>query len=462
MMVDKRKEYDKFTKDAQILEELPYRTFLATATLIRILVVASRQIVFTSQLIKSKETGCLYTPTFSIDHDDVPVVKDPVRALVHIGGWVIMPRGTGSQVIYAAEINPGGSIPTYLIEKTADIQVLVIAAMRDYMIKIEGSRPPGERRKQEETKTYEVEKSEPLNVLVKKDVVEEPAQNINQTTTTFTQQSEPKTNGVVEEDKEEDIDTSVGLKSGLSKKEASKYQTPEELEMDVSFCNLTDADTIDPILNRTDLPEADKEYLILGRKIAFDLLKEINGPYKKQKPAKKIGVFTRDNDKGMGNTVLGIGELPFNIETVAEILLDEKQRKNFDDMLQEGTILKQLEHMTFLFYITFKRVLILSPRDFVCCGSQVKFKNGIQVFPVTSIELDDQPENKKFIRASLFIGGFVLIPKGEDNTLCYYYNRADMKGTIPEFVLKQGATMQALLLHKLREYMIKKEKKAKK
>ena len=189
------------------------------------------------------------------------------------------------------------------------------------------------------------------------------------------------------------------------------------------------------------------------------MLNEINGPYKELKGKKKVEIFVRDNEPGQGQSVLGIGEIPFNIQDVSDVLLDETQRKKFDDMLDTGTILNEYEHMTFVIYITFKRILILSPRDFMCYGSMVKFKNGMIVFPVKSFDRDDKPVTKKYVRASLFIGGWVLLPKGENNTLCYYYNRADMGGSIPEFVMKQGASMQAILIQKLRDYMIKKAKK---
>ena len=63
--------------------------------------------------------------------------------------------------------------------------------------------------------------------------------------------------------------------------------------------------------------------------------------------------------------MLGIGDIPFSIEKILEVLVDEKQRNNFDDMIENGVIIKRLEHMTFLIYITFKRFLILSPRDFI-------------------------------------------------------------------------------------------------
>ena len=50
------------------------------------------------------------------------------------------------------------------------------------------------------------------------------------------------------------------------------------------------------------------------------------------------------------------------------------------------------------------------------------------MLPVYSIEYPDVPETKKYIRAQLHIGGWLLKSIDENNTLAYYYNRADMKG----------------------------------
>mmetsp|Transcript_19248 Transcript_19248/g.22294 ORF Transcript_19248/g.22294 Transcript_19248/m.22294 type:complete len:173 (-) Transcript_19248:81-599(-) len=171
----------------------------------------------------------------------------------------------------------------------------------------------------------------------------------------------------------------------------------------------------------------------------------MNGPYKQLKSQKDIQIFSRDNGKD-GQSVLGIGTIPFNIDKITEILLDEKQRTNFDDMLEKGTIINQYDPMTFQIYITFKRFLILSPRDFVMCGAFVKFDDGTYVFPTYSIDHPDYPEVKNYIRVLLHIGGWVLKPIDDNNTLCYYYNRADMKGTIPDFIIKQGVSKQTLLI----------------
>ena len=159
--VDVRSEYDRFTDYAQIIEELPYRTFLAYAKIKQILVVASRDIVFTSQIITSKKTKTVYTPTYSFEHPDYPAKKEPIRANVLIGGWVMVKKDEGCQVVYAVEIDPQGSLPKFLIEKTADIQIMIVSGLKKYMDKTEKNNPElvprypkeSEGEEQEEVKT---------------------------------------------------------------------------------------------------------------------------------------------------------------------------------------------------------------------------------------------------------------------------------------------------------------------
>lgn len=137
---------------------------------------------------------------------------------------------------------------------------------------------------------------------------------------------------------------------------------PEELGINMNFTNLTEDQCLEKI-DPDSLGEG-KEYILMARKATFDLFKEMYGPYNRLKAQKDIDIFTRDNGKD-GQSVLGVGEIPFGIDEVAEILLDDKQRKNFDEMLDEGTIMNEYDHMTFVIYITFKRIMILSPRDFM-------------------------------------------------------------------------------------------------
>lgn len=179
--VDTRKEYDEFTENAKIIEELPHRTFLAYAKIKKVLVVASRDILFVSQIVTSKKTNTMYTPTYSFVHPEFPPQKDPIRAEVLIGGWVMVRRGEGCQVIYASEIDLKGSIPKFLVEKSADIQVMVVSGLRNYMVKIENSNPeyipkyPNEEEEvQEEEKVVApktpVHQSAPEPLLKQKDV----------------------------------------------------------------------------------------------------------------------------------------------------------------------------------------------------------------------------------------------------------------------------------------------------
>jgi len=87
-----------------------------------------------TQFIKDNDTGIVYTPTFSIDHPDFPEKKEPVRASILLGGWILIPTKTGCSTVYCAEINPNGNIPKSLIKFSADLQGKIVSNLKTYMI----------------------------------------------------------------------------------------------------------------------------------------------------------------------------------------------------------------------------------------------------------------------------------------------------------------------------------------
>eukprot|EP00344_Euplotes_crassus_P001101 CAMPEP_0197006980 /NCGR_PEP_ID=MMETSP1380-20130617/38317_1 /TAXON_ID=5936 /ORGANISM="Euplotes crassus, Strain CT5" /LENGTH=921 /DNA_ID=CAMNT_0042426863 /DNA_START=160 /DNA_END=2922 /DNA_ORIENTATION=+ len=421
---DIRHEYDKYTDSAFIIKETDHRTILAYAKIKKVLVVSSRDLTFATQLITSKQCKTLYCPTYSIELDDHPPREGSIRAALPIGGWVLMetPEG-GCKAVYASEIDFKGNIPKFMLEKSADIQVAVLTSLKKYMMDKEGvkegqvwKRPASEKLPDQEPTSNLKEITPPVKINY----------SIDQNSTSNDVNKGTIQNSSDQNSVEESKGESKYFSIPLDLKTKTKKGTPEELGFSATFASLTDKDFLEEIPEET----KGRDYIILAREEALRLCKEINGEFVKVKPSKEVGIFTRDNGD-QGNSVLGVGEIPYNIDTIAEVLCDEKQRKGFDDLLDEAEIIEELPHMTFLMYVKFKKVLILSARDFVCCGAFIKFKDGTYAFPTFSIEREDRPEDKKLIRAHLFCGGWVLRALDENRTMAYYYNRADMKGTIP-------------------------------
>ena len=70
----------------------------------------------------------------SIEHPDFPIKENPVRATVHLAGWILIPNKNGCDTVYVAEVNPNGNIPKSLIKFSADLQGKVVAGLKAYMV----------------------------------------------------------------------------------------------------------------------------------------------------------------------------------------------------------------------------------------------------------------------------------------------------------------------------------------
>ena len=368
---DIRHEYDKYTDEAFIIDEAEHRTLIVYAKIKKIMVVSSRDLTFATQLITSKKLKTMYTPTYSIELPDYPPIKKAVRAEMPNGGWVIMetPDG-GSTVVYVSELDFKGSLPKFLIEKTADVQVSILTALKKYMIAQMGvkegevwKRPVDENVKGQST----VAKIEPYQEVLAKEKSNKSSgskdtKDVESTEETKNEKNNDKiqkeaASSSLEELKVENkyFDLHLDLKNKV------KSGTPEELGFDASFASLTEDDFIDQVSEDIE----GKEMVLKAREQTLNLFKEINGTFDKLKTSKEIAIFTKDHGKE-GNSVLGIGEIPFNIDKIAEILSDEKQRKLFDNLFDNAEIIEELPNSTLLVYVKFKKVLILSARDFVC------------------------------------------------------------------------------------------------
>lgn len=389
---DIRHEYDKYTDHAKIITETDHRTILAYAKIKKYMIVSPRDLVFATQLITSKECGVLYCPSYSVELAEYPPNKDAVRAQLPLGGWILMnaPEG-GCKAIYASEINFGGSIPKFMLEKSADVQVAILTNLRDYMMKKEGVKP-GEVWKRPASEAVPSNPSSPsLGDTSASDTNQDIADKTKSDVISTTLQASSLSSGEESKTASKYFDISVDLKN------KTKVGSAKDMGFDASFGDLTEDDFAEAI------PEdvKGKEHILLCRKKVFQLFEEINGEFTRLSPSKEVAIFTRDNGEE-GTSVLGIGTIPFNIDKIADVLIDEQQRAGFDEMLKEAKILEELPLQTFIMWCRFKKVVVVSSRDFVCCGAFIKFKDGTYAFPTFSIEGDYVAEDPKFVRAHLF------------------------------------------------------------
>ena len=88
----------------------------------RVMIVSPRDFSLCTVVLKDKESGIVFTPFCTIDHPKFPETKAPIRATVHLGGWVLIPKEDGTtKTIYITEIDFSGNIPKGMIKMGADL-----------------------------------------------------------------------------------------------------------------------------------------------------------------------------------------------------------------------------------------------------------------------------------------------------------------------------------------------------
>ena len=128
--------------------------------------------------------------------------------------------------------------------------------------------------------------------------------------------------------------------------------------------------------------------------------------------------------------------------------------------MDHAEIIEEMPCQSYLVYGRLKRIIIISPRDLVMCTMMLKDKKtNIVYVPVKAIDHPKFPAQKAPIRATMNIGGWVLIPMENGMTKTIYMTEVDPNGMIPKGMLKMGADLQGKLVGDLKNYMIKKHKK---
>ena len=127
-------------------------------------------------------------------------------------------------------------------------------------------------------------------------------------------------------------------------------------------------------------------------------------------------------------------------ERVLEFLKDRTKRSSWDESFKEGRRVEELSLNASIEYNIFKGMLTVSDRDMVLFQSTFEL-DGTLYLIAFSVPYAKIPENKKPVRATLIIAGWMITPKSENECQCIYITCADLNGsigkTIKDMVAKQ-------------------------
>jgi len=148
------------------------------------------------------------------------------------------------------------------------------------------------------------------------------------------------------------------------------------------------------------------------------------------------------------DSVINIVKLRAEINTapnvVYDVLHDADYRKEWDESMEEGYCIEQLDaHNDVGYYGAKSPIFSVSARDFCNQRSWWRATDGSEYIIFNhSVKHNNCPEKKGFIRANSILSGYLLRthPDSPDKTLFFYLTQSDLKGWIPAWVINQGAS----------------------
>ncbi|CAI2370281.1 unnamed protein product [Moneuplotes crassus] len=176
-----------------------------------------------------------------------------------------------------------------------------------------------------------------------------------------------------------------------------------------------------------------------------------------------VGSWAGDNNlTGLYGSTIANG----CFEELMDLCGNIEEVRRYNSLVDTITVLEDIDMDTKVAFMRFKGILIVSGREFMVLVKRHTMKDGSQA--ILSYSIDDYddapPETGQFVRAHMEIGGWYLHPlKPEELTpdgklddwesKSYVANFAinDLKGSLPQFVIKASAFTQLKVLNGFRK-----------
>ena len=150
--------------------------------------------------------------------------------------------------------------------------------------------------------------------------------------------------------------------------------------------------------------------------------------------------------------IRGEGIINRSVPEIIGGLTDLSIKARYDSMYESGYIVETINESMEIVYQKYKSKGPVSARDFCLLQKRFDYPGGKVVAVATSITHKECPETK-FVRAHLFMGCHFLTPTGPNTTLDVYMVYADIKGSVPKFIINSVQNDQAMLVDNLRNYL---------
>lgn len=152
-------------------------------------------------------------------------------------------------------------------------------------------------------------------------------------------------------------------------------------------------------------------------------------------------------------TMRTTGKLRVSAAKAARVLMAADMVPKFDEMTKEVRLLERLSEATEVRVVSAKSVMFTSARDF-CVASTVRREASGRVVIATRSVDHPQGSQKGYVRALIYISGYVVTPDPEDPNACELAVVAhmDLGGNMPAMVVRYlGLSAPIKLVQKIQE-----------
>ena len=186
------------------------------------------------------------------------------------------------------------------------------------------------------------------------------------------------------------------------------------------------------------------------------LIETAENPNWKQIKTKPNNVYSMEAPGGL-KCIKGEGIIDYPPKDIAEYLRRENSQMDYDDQVVDGGTVEEYPMNCSCTFIRFKGVMFVSGRDFCLLGITIYYPDGRIILATSSHTHDDCPPHKKYVRAELTIGGWILTPSEDEpgKTYAQYVSQSDLKGKIPKTVVNSVSEKQGLNVSKIGASMVK-------
>ena len=220
-----------------------------------------------------------------------------------------------------------------------------------------------------------------------------------------------------------------------------KELTPEEkFEQELSKC-----------------PPEEQPLIKKARKKIEDFLEIVDDPNWKQIDKKGNNTTFSMEAPGGLKCIKGEGIIDFPASDILSYLERDRVSGQYDEQWVDGFTVQELSMNTTFECNKFKGIWPVSGRDFCILSQSIKQDDGKIIISAFSEENKDCPPDKKYVRAELIRGGWILTPdeSDPDKTFAQYITQTDLKGNIPKSLVNTVSKKQGLLVTKVNEAMKK-------